>query len=94
MIAAVSWAYFQPALERCVTFDLGWIGEIYARNMVIMLVVAGVLEGIGRQVVTEFWARLAIGFAYGAQEAETLPLDPFDQPLDLIVTETEMISPI
>ncbi|NDW02835.1 stage II sporulation protein M [Jiella pacifica] len=31
----------------------------------IMLVVAGVLEGIGRQVVTEFWARLAIGWGAG-----------------------------
>ncbi|MBY6004880.1 5-formyltetrahydrofolate cyclo-ligase [Salipiger bermudensis] len=39
-------------------------------------------------------AALAVGFAYAAQEAEALPLDPCDQPLDLIVTETEMISPI
>lgn len=44
LIAAVSWAYFQPALERCVAFDLGWIGEIYARNMVIMLLGAGGLH--------------------------------------------------
>ena len=38
-------------------------------------------------------AVLAIGFAYAAQEAEALPHDPNDQPLDLIVTETEVISP-
>lgn len=31
----------------------------------VMLVVAGVLEGIGRQLVTEFWARLAIGWGAG-----------------------------
>ena len=31
---------------------------------------------------------LAIGFAFAAQEAEDLPLEPTDQPLDLIVTET------
>lgn len=34
---------------------------------------------------------LAIGFAYGAQEADTLPLEPTDQPLDMIVTETEVL---
>ncbi|ROU00190.1 5-formyltetrahydrofolate cyclo-ligase [Histidinibacterium lentulum] len=36
---------------------------------------------------------LAIGFAYAAQETETLPLEPFDAPLDLVVTETEVILP-
>ena len=30
---------------------------------------------------------LAVGFAYGAQEAPALPLEPTDQPLDVIVTE-------
>ena len=36
---------------------------------------------------------LAIGFAYAAQEAEALPLEPTDQPLDLIVTEQGIITP-
>jgi 5-formyltetrahydrofolate cyclo-ligase len=35
---------------------------------------------------------LAIGFAYAAQEAEGLPLEPTDQPLDMIVTEAEVIA--
>lgn len=35
---------------------------------------------------------LAIGFAYSAQEAESLPLEPTDQPLDLIVTERGIIE--
>ncbi len=35
---------------------------------------------------------MAIGFAYGAQEAEALPLEPTDQPLDLIVTERRVIE--
>lgn len=35
---------------------------------------------------------LAIGFAYSAQEQDGLPLEPTDQPLDLIVTETEIIE--
>ena len=36
---------------------------------------------------------LAIGFAYTAQEDENLPLEPTDQPLDLIVTEQGVITP-
>jgi 5-formyltetrahydrofolate cyclo-ligase len=32
-------------------------------------------------------ATLAIGFAYAAQEAENLPLEPTDQRLDLVITE-------
>ena len=35
---------------------------------------------------------LAAGFAYGAQEAENLPLEPTDQPLDLIITERAIID--
>lgn len=37
-------------------------------------------------------ATLAIGFAYGAQEVEAVPLEPTDQPLDLIVTDSEIIE--
>ncbi|MEM6587230.1 MAG: 5-formyltetrahydrofolate cyclo-ligase [Pseudomonadota bacterium] len=37
-------------------------------------------------------ATLAIGFAYAAQEAVDLPLEPTDQPLDMIVTEREVIE--
>lgn len=36
---------------------------------------------------------LAIGFAYAAQEDAELPLEPTDQPLDLIVTERGVITP-
>lgn len=35
---------------------------------------------------------LAIGFAYAAQEAQDLLLEPTDQPMDLIITEAETIS--
>ncbi len=34
----------------------------------------------------------AIGFAFAAQEDDALPLEPTDEPLDLIVTEREVIS--
>ncbi|MFZ7093161.1 5-formyltetrahydrofolate cyclo-ligase [Primorskyibacter sp. 2E233] len=36
---------------------------------------------------------LAIGFAFAAQEDPDIPLEPTDQPLDLIVTESEVIEP-
>ncbi|SDE19150.1 5-formyltetrahydrofolate cyclo-ligase [Ruegeria marina] len=37
-------------------------------------------------------ATLAIGFAFDAQEAEVLPLEPTDQPLDMVVTESRVLS--
>jgi 5-formyltetrahydrofolate cyclo-ligase len=33
-------------------------------------------------------ATLAIGFAFDAQEADDLPLEPTDQPLDMMITES------
>lgn len=36
---------------------------------------------------------LAIGFAFAAQEDHDLPLEETDQPLDMIVTEAEVITP-
>lgn len=35
---------------------------------------------------------LAVGFAYAAQVTDALPVEPTDQPLDLIVTEREVIE--
>ena len=33
---------------------------------------------------------LAVGFAYSVQEWSDLPLEPTDQPLDMVVTETDV----
>jgi 5-formyltetrahydrofolate cyclo-ligase len=35
---------------------------------------------------------IAIGFAYAAQQADALPLEPTDQPLDFIVTEAKVLD--
>jgi 5-formyltetrahydrofolate cyclo-ligase len=35
--------------------------------------------------------RLAIGFAFAAQEVPQVPTDPTDQRLDMIVTETGVL---
>lgn len=56
---------------------LGYGGGFYDRT----------LEGLRAARPT-----LAVGFAYAAQEARHLPLEPVDQPLDLIVTEAEVID--
>ncbi|MEP2534078.1 5-formyltetrahydrofolate cyclo-ligase [Shimia sp.] len=37
-------------------------------------------------------ATLAIGFAFEAQQAESLPLEITDQPLDMIVTESRIVE--
>ncbi len=57
---------------------LGYGGGFYDRT----------LEGLRAHRPT-----LAIGFAYAAQELDDLPLEPTDQPLDLIVTEQGVIEP-
>lgn len=81
-----------PAVERLmvpeivivplVAFDrhggrLGYGGGFYDRT----------LEGLRARGPV-----LAIGFAFGAQEAENLPLEPTDQPLDLVITEDRVIE--
>ncbi|MFQ6551653.1 5-formyltetrahydrofolate cyclo-ligase [Aestuariibius insulae] len=38
-------------------------------------------------------ACLAVGFAYAAQEVKMVPTEPTDAPLDMIVTEREVIVP-
>ena len=43
-LAAFSWYFLQPAMERCVELELGWIAQLFARNLVLMLIVAGGLH--------------------------------------------------
>ncbi len=35
---------------------------------------------------------LAIGFAYDEQEADAIPLEPTDQPLDMLVTQSRVLN--
>ena len=76
--------YFEPEIliVPLVAFDrsggrLGYGGGFYDRS----------LEGLRTKRAT-----LAIGFAFAAQEAENLPLEATDQPLDMIVTERGIIT--
>ncbi|MGL4279028.1 MAG: 5-formyltetrahydrofolate cyclo-ligase [Albidovulum sp.] len=59
-------------------FRLGYGGGFYDRT----------LEGLrARKPV------MAIGFAFEAQEMDEVPIEPTDQPLDLIVTERAVFAP-
>ncbi|WP_298678045.1 5-formyltetrahydrofolate cyclo-ligase [uncultured Lentibacter sp.] len=76
--------YFEPEIliVPLVAFDrkggrLGYGGGFYDRT----------LEGLRTTRAT-----LAIGFAFAAQQAEDLPLEATDQPLDMIVTERGIIT--
>jgi len=80
--ATLDWITPEILIVPLVGFDLegnrlGYGGGFYDRT----------LEGLRAR-----GAALAIGFAYEAQAAGDLPLEPTDQPLDLIVTESRVID--
>ncbi|QDI76332.1 MULTISPECIES: 5-formyltetrahydrofolate cyclo-ligase [Leisingera] len=76
--------FFEPEIliVPLVAFDanggrLGYGGGFYDRTL---------------ELLRSKRATLAIGFAFDAQEAEDLPLEPTDQPLDMIVTESRILQ--
>lgn len=78
-----NWIVPEVLIVPLVAFDrrggrLGYGGGFYDRTLA-MLRAAG--------------PTLAVGYAWGAQEDDGLPLEATDQPLDLIVTEGEVIRP-
>ena len=44
LLAVVAWLYFTPPLEQMLQLRIGWIAELYARNAVMLLIVAGTLH--------------------------------------------------
>ncbi len=78
-----AWLVPELLIVPLVAFDrgggrLGYGGGFYDRTI-------AALRRSGRAT--------AIGFAYAAQEVPDLPQEPTDEPLDLIVTEREVIRP-
>ncbi|WP_373353029.1 5-formyltetrahydrofolate cyclo-ligase [Pseudoroseicyclus sp. CXY001] len=79
----LDWVVPQILIVPLVAFDaagyrLGYGGGFYDRT----------LEGLRARGPV-----LAVGFAFAGQEAEELPLEETDQPLDLIVTEEGIREP-
>ncbi len=80
--AQITWMVPEIVIVPLVAFDLaggrlGYGGGFYDRT----------LEGLRARGPV-----LAIGFAFDAQQAEDLPLEPTDQPLDMVVTETRVLD--
>ncbi|AUQ59060.1 5-formyltetrahydrofolate cyclo-ligase [Phaeobacter inhibens] len=76
--------YFEPEIliVPLVAFDarggrLGYGGGFYDRTL---------------ELLRAKRATLAIGFAFDAQEADDLPLEPTDQPLDMLITESRVLQ--
>ena len=44
VLASLSWFFLQPSLERCAVLQIDWIAQIYARNLGLLLLVAGGLH--------------------------------------------------
>ena len=44
LLGTVTWLFLQPALARCVTLESGWMLQMYARNLTLMVLVAGGLH--------------------------------------------------
>jgi 5-formyltetrahydrofolate cyclo-ligase len=83
MIPAVA-DYFEPEIliVPLLAFDarcnrLGYGGGFYDRTL---------------EVLRSRRPTLAIGFAFAAQQTDALPLEPTDQPLDMVVTEGGVLT--
>jgi len=44
LLAVISWKYFTPGFERTARFEIGWIAELYLRNAVLLILIAGGLH--------------------------------------------------
>ncbi len=76
--------YFDPEIliVPLVAFDtrggrLGYGGGFYDRTL---------------EMLRATRPTLAIGFAFDAQEADDLPLEPTDQPLNMVITESRVLT--
>jgi len=43
-LAVLSWLFFHPEIEACKEFALGWVSQIYLRNLLLLMLVAGGLH--------------------------------------------------
>ncbi len=44
LISVLCWLFFSPTLEQTKTFEWDWISQLYFRNLVLMIAVAGGLH--------------------------------------------------
>ncbi|MDO9524414.1 MAG: 5-formyltetrahydrofolate cyclo-ligase [Gemmobacter sp.] len=82
--AAGDWVLPQVLIVPLLAFDargyrLGYGGGFYDRTLQRLRAAGPVV---------------AIGFAFAAQQVDAVPTEPTDQPLDLIVTERGLMTPV
>jgi sterol desaturase/sphingolipid hydroxylase (fatty acid hydroxylase superfamily) len=65
-VASVSWFWFQPSLEETGTLAAGWIAEMFVRNFILLLVVAG---GLHLNFYT--WKRQKMRLKYDPRELKS-----------------------
>lgn len=80
--AELQWIEPEILVVPLVAFDahggrLGYGGGFYDRTL---------------ELLRSRRATLAVGFAYDAQQMDALPLEPTDQPLDLVITDTRVVD--
>jgi sterol desaturase/sphingolipid hydroxylase (fatty acid hydroxylase superfamily) len=44
ILATATWMFFTPSLDRTVHFQLGWIAEIFVRDLILLTIVSGGLH--------------------------------------------------
>lgn len=80
-IATATWLYWQPALSRCVEFHADWILEMFIRNIVMLIVIAGAWhvyfwgskrQGMKYKYTTDWMATDSRKFTWGSQLAENV----------------------
>jgi lathosterol oxidase len=80
-LAILTWFFFQPDIERSSTFQFDWIAEIYFRNLVLMLVVAGGLhlwlyrykkQGSKQQFDSRDISKKSSRFTFGSQVRDNM----------------------
>jgi hypothetical protein len=63
LIAVLCWSYWQPSLAETRSLAPGWIAEIYVRNLLLMILVAG-----GLHLFFYRWRRQGDTLRYDTQE--------------------------
>jgi sterol desaturase/sphingolipid hydroxylase (fatty acid hydroxylase superfamily) len=56
-VATATWLYWQPALSRCVEFRADWIGEMFIRNEIMLVVIVSAWH-------LRFWSAKKQGLKY------------------------------
>lgn len=81
LLAIGAWYFFTPGLDRTATFAAGWIAEIYLKNVVLLVLIAGGLhlrlyiskgQGTKFKYISKWLAAKNKKFLFGNQTADNI----------------------